>query len=236
VHLYGELVKTKKGTEYIRELGQIKEFREKLMEEGTSSQEKRSILWTLGHIGAHENGFRLIMESGSLLKDIIEMAENAQILSLRGTCIYIIGMMCRTSMGRREIQKNNWIFSKSQLASGIVSVCLPRDPRNLFKIDNLPYKGSITSNLSVVQNMREIKIELELNKEEQDVLDLIGNLINGVTWQQAHNDLQKVQEKNQKMFMNPKLFEHTILYLSIYNRLQPKTRKFIYNLFDQLIF
>jgi hypothetical protein len=45
---------------------------------------------------------KLILET-SLVKDIIDMAENAMILSLRGTCIYIIGMMCKTSIGRREI-------------------------------------------------------------------------------------------------------------------------------------
>jgi rapamycin-insensitive companion of mTOR len=72
------------------------------MNPNTSSQEKRSILWSLGHIGSHENGMKLILKT-SLVKDIIDMAENAQILSLRGTCIYIIGMMCRTHYGRREI-------------------------------------------------------------------------------------------------------------------------------------
>jgi len=84
-----------------------------------------------------------------------------------------------------------------------------------------------------------LKEKLPLTKEEQDVLNLIGNLINGVTWQQAYTDLQniqKAQEKNPKTFMNPRLFEHVVMYLSMYNRLQPKTRKFIFNLFDQLIF
>lgn len=49
-------------------------------------------------------------------------------------------------------------------------------------------------------------------------------------------DLQKAQEKNPKAFLNPRLFEHVALYLSVYNRMQPKTRKFIFNLFDTLIF
>jgi hypothetical protein len=90
-----------------------------------------------------------------------------------------------------------------------------------------------------LENVSTIKEKLPLTKEEQDVLNLIGNLINGVTWQQAYNDLQniqKAQEKSPKVFMNPRLFEHVVLYLSMYNRLQPKTRKFIFNLFDQLIF
>mmetsp|Transcript_35775 Transcript_35775/g.54788 ORF Transcript_35775/g.54788 Transcript_35775/m.54788 type:complete len:219 (+) Transcript_35775:3867-4523(+) len=217
--------------DFIKEREDIRKFRQTLLNEATPSPEKRSILWTLGHIGAHENGMRLILET-SLIKEIVDMAENSQVLSLRGTCIYIIGMMCRTSIGRREIQKHNWIFSKSQLASGIVSVCLPRDPRNLFKVDSGPFKGSITCQKQVVQNIKEIKKDLELSKEEQEVLDQIGNLINGVTWQQAYNDLQKQQEKNPKMFLNPRLFEHTVLLLSVYNRIQPKTRKFIFNLFD----
>jgi rapamycin-insensitive companion of mTOR len=47
----------------------------------------------------------------SLIKDIIDMAENSQILSLRGTCIYTIGMICKTKTGRTEVQKHNWTFS-----------------------------------------------------------------------------------------------------------------------------
>ena len=133
IHLFGELVKTKKGTELIRQRDDIRIFREKLLDDTIKSQEKRSILWTLGHIGSHDNGMKLILET-SLVKDIIDMAENAMILSLRGTCIYIIGMMCKTPIGRREIQKYNWLFSKSQVASGAVSVCLPRDQRRLFKV------------------------------------------------------------------------------------------------------
>ena len=68
------------------------------------------------------------------------------------------------------------------------------------------------------------------------MLNMIGNLINGVVWSTNYADLQKEQEKNPATFNNPVLFEHVILYLSVYNRYQPKSRKFIFNLFDQLIF
>ena len=142
----------------------------------------------MGHISSHENGIKLILET-TLVKDVIEMAENAQILSLRGTCIYIIGMMSRTSAGRREIQKYNWLYSKSQVASGAVSVCLPRDPKNLFKVEAGPFIGSLTCSSELLANVRSIKTNLPLNKEEEDILALIGNLINGVSWQQAFTDL-----------------------------------------------
>lgn len=84
--------------------------------------------------------------------------------------------------------------------------------------------------------MMDIREKLPLNKEEEEILNLIGNLINGVVWNQNYSDLQKEQEKNPQAFLNPKLFEHVCLYLSVYNRFQPKSRKFVLNLFDGLIF
>jgi rapamycin-insensitive companion of mTOR len=198
-------------------------------------KDKKSILWTLGHIGAHDNGIELIKET-SIIKDIVEMAENDPVLSLRGTCIYIIGMLCRTKPGRREIQKQNWFFSQAQVASGADSICLPRDSKKLFTIAGSQFKGSMTLQKQVLENTKSIKTELPLSKEEQETLDLIGMLINGVTWKQAYNELTRAQEKQSDRFVDPKLFEHVLLYLSTYPNLQPKNRKFIFNLFDQLIF
>ena len=152
--------------------------------------EKRSILWTLAHIGAHENGIKLIHET-SLIKDIIELAENSPVLSLRGTCIYIVGMMCRTRAGRRVVQKHNWLFSQSQVASGADSICLQREPQKLFQVDGGDFKGSMTLQQAVLDNMESIKEQVPLNKDEQEILDLIGSLICGMTWKQAYSDLTK---------------------------------------------
>lgn len=37
------------------------------------------------------------------MQPIIKLAENAETLSLRGTCIYIIGMLSNTTIGRAAI-------------------------------------------------------------------------------------------------------------------------------------
>jgi rapamycin-insensitive companion of mTOR len=44
---------------------------------------KRAALWTIGHIGSSEYGFKLIQEA-DILKVIVDLAENAEILSIRG--------------------------------------------------------------------------------------------------------------------------------------------------------
>lgn len=52
---------------------------------------------------------------------------------------------------------------------------------------------------------------------------------------QALNDLRKIVEKQKQTFMNAKLFEHVVLLLSVY-RFKPKARKFIFNMFEELVF
>jgi hypothetical protein len=62
-------------------------------------------------------------------------------------------------------------------------VCLPRNPSRLFHVDSGQFQGSIVCQKNIVKCMKDIKNSIPLNKEEQEILDLIGSLINGVTWQ-----------------------------------------------------
>lgn len=62
-------------------------------------------------------------------------------------------------------------------------MCLPRDPKNLFKVETGAFKGSITCSSELLANVKSIKANLPLNKEEEEILTMIGNLINGVSWQ-----------------------------------------------------
>ncbi len=55
----------------------------------TSLLRKRAALWTIGHIGSSEYGFKLIQEA-DILKIIVDLAENAEILSIRGLVIEIL--------------------------------------------------------------------------------------------------------------------------------------------------
>lgn len=58
-------------------------FKEELLSPNTPLIRKRAALWAIGHIGSTDFGFRLIQEA-DILKDIVRMAESAEILSLRG--------------------------------------------------------------------------------------------------------------------------------------------------------
>lgn len=101
-HFYGELVKTKMGAEYLRKCEHLEHFKNDILSKDTPMLKKRAALWAIGHIGSHENGIKLVLEQ-ELVQPLIKLAENAETLSLRGTCIYIIGMLSNTSIGRSSI-------------------------------------------------------------------------------------------------------------------------------------
>ncbi len=83
VHLYGELVKTEDGAKYLKSTNDIEYCKKEVMSPETSLTRKRAALWTIGHIGSSEAGFILLQEA-DILKEIVNLAENSEILSLRG--------------------------------------------------------------------------------------------------------------------------------------------------------
>ena len=50
---------------------------------------KRAALWAIGHIGSNSYGFKLIKEA-KIVKEVVKMAESAEILSLRGYTYYFL--------------------------------------------------------------------------------------------------------------------------------------------------
>ena len=82
-------------------------------------------------------------------------------LSFR-TSIYILGLICTSEEGRREVQKHNWISSVSQG----VSVCLPRDPSVLFKVADYTYTGDLSQRNEIWDKVNLMNETLPLTKDE----------------------------------------------------------------------
>ena len=40
-----------------------------------------------------------------LIKDLVDIAEKHAVLSLRGTCLYTLNMICTTNIGRKELER-----------------------------------------------------------------------------------------------------------------------------------
>ena len=124
-------MKTKAGADFLRQSKHLEVFRKDILSPDSSLIQKRAALWALGHIGTNQHGITLIQEN-DLVQPIVNLAESAEFLSLRGTCIYIIGMLSNTTEGKKELLQYDWIASRTK---SVTSVCLPKNPETLFNIN-----------------------------------------------------------------------------------------------------
>ena len=140
-------------------------------------------------------------------------------------------MLSNTVEGKKEILQYDWIASRTK---SVTSVCLPKNPQTLFNINTYEYEGTITNDAKINAAFETLKREVKLNDEEQEVIKNISNLLNSVYEMQAISDLRKKIETKPDIFA-VKVFEHVSLLLQVY-RFRPKARKFIFNLFETLLF
>ena len=114
-------------------------------------------------------------------------------------------------------------------------MCLPKNPQTLFNINAYQYEGRISEDAKINAAFDKVKSELPLDEEGSEVVKNISNLLNQVYELKAINDLRKKIETRQEIFTNADVFEHVMLLLSVYS-FRPKARKFVFNLFETLLF
>lgn len=114
-------------------------------------------------------------------------------------------------------------------------MCLPRDPRTLFSVASYKYEGTVSADIKIANAFAQIKSQIPLKPDEEDILKNIANLLNSVYEVQAIAELRKKLDNQPELFNNSRVFEHVCLLLQVY-RFRPKGRKFIFNLFENLVF
>ncbi|ELW53469.1 Rapamycin-insensitive companion of mTOR [Tupaia chinensis] len=80
VHLYGQLVHHKTGCH---------------------------LLEVQGNIGSSNWGLNLLQEE-NVIPDILKLAKQCEVLSVRGTCVYVLGLIAKTKQGCDILKCHNW--------------------------------------------------------------------------------------------------------------------------------
>lgn len=88
-HFYGELTKTEEGCALLRAKGHFRLFTDSIrsysveIQDAELMQQLKSVLWAVGNIGSTRNGLPFLEEE-DIVKDIVYLAENSEVLSLKG--------------------------------------------------------------------------------------------------------------------------------------------------------
>lgn len=232
-HFYGQLTKTPQGCSLLERKGHFKHFVDYIRNNSdksimSSSQKKKlkSVLWAVGHIGSTKNGISFLIEEG-IIKDIIKLAETSTILSIKGTCFFVLGLISNTSEGCIILKDFGW-ETPFLPYNKVVSYCVPRKSSRFLKIPKWEFYGSIVNNDFIY----DINIQKKIfNDTELKILKNIGNLSNHILSNASSKALTKIRMDKPEYFCSVKLFVGVYILMSTYHY-RITARRYIYDLFE----
>ncbi|XP_069077437.1 rapamycin-insensitive companion of mTOR isoform X1 [Pleurodeles waltl] len=111
VHLYGQLVHHKTGCHLLEVQSIVPDLsytvRSPMLDKWEGIKQLKAALWALGNIGSSNWGLNLLQEE-NVIPDIIALAQHCEVLSVRGTCIYVLGILSKTKQGCDILKQHNW--------------------------------------------------------------------------------------------------------------------------------
>ncbi|CAH2296451.1 rapamycin-insensitive companion of mTOR [Pelobates cultripes] len=111
VHLYGQLVHHKTGCHLLEVQNIVPDLsytvRSPTLDKWEGIKQLKAALWSLGNIGSSNWGLNLLQEE-NVIPDIIALAQHCEVLSIRGTCAYVLGLLAKTKQGCDILKHYNW--------------------------------------------------------------------------------------------------------------------------------
>ncbi|CAI2163170.1 13482_t:CDS:10 [Funneliformis geosporum] len=178
-HFYGELAKTKEGCRLLREKGHFHEFANFVRAHRLESRDKsvimklKSVLWAVGNIGSSRSGLQFLEEE-NIVKDIVYIAENSAVLSLKGTCYFVLGLIAKTASGVEILEELNWECVYDTFTGIGTGLCIPTNSEAFLSFPRWTYDGFESSpdipSKSIVPD----------TQVEKDLLKAMANLTNKI--------------------------------------------------------
>uniref|UniRef100_UPI00398E897F rapamycin-insensitive companion of mTOR isoform X1 n=2 Tax=Pristiophorus japonicus TaxID=55135 RepID=UPI00398E897F len=111
VHLYGQLVHHKTGCHLLEAQSIVPDLsytvRSPALDKWDGVKQLKAALWALGNIGSSNWGLNLLQEE-NVIPDVIALAQTCEILSVRGTCLYVLGLLAKTKQGCDILKQHGW--------------------------------------------------------------------------------------------------------------------------------
>lgn len=237
-HFYRELARTEEGCKLLAQSGHFYEFAAIIRDFDLDDEESeilvkvKSSMWAIGNIGSMEMGAPFLEES-DIVRAIVRIAEGADVMSVRGTACFALGLISRTSHGFAMLMECGWETTTDSNGKSL-GLCIPRDPSRLClnpRRDGTVYEERQRSQ-SEIEKYKAATTDAD--PVHAKILKLIVDMGNSVMYKKVAGDLQIVKAKHNGAFTSVQLFQKTLYILQSHHyRLQ--ARQFILDLFDKTV-
>ncbi|GFF30740.1 protein ste16 [Aspergillus udagawae] len=234
-HFYRELARTKEGCRLLEQSGHFSEFawtiRDfRLDEEDTEALLKvKGCLWAVGNVGSMELGAPFL--ETDIVQQIVKIAESAEVLTMRGTAFFVLGLISRSRHGLKVLREAGWDSAVDQKGDSI-GLSLPTDFKKLFLVDFPSHSRPVEAKR--LSHERFKAATTDLDPANQKILKLIVDMGNTVLSKRAATDLHNIKAKDPDRFRQPHLFRKALTILEGHHYRLP-ARRFALDLFDKSV-
>lgn len=235
-HFYRELARTREGCKLLRDKGHFDEFAATIRDHGMETEDPETLLkvkgclWAVGNVGSMGLGAPFLEET-DVVEQIVRIAETHEVMSVRGTAFFVLGLISRSIHGLEILSEYGWDSNTTTMGESL-GLCIPNDLRKLFSYT--PWQHQKTLDLVLSEEQKEI---IAASKKDEDItnqriLELVVDLGNNMTTKRAINELMYIKQKKVTGFRQPQLFKKIITMLECHQFRLP-VRRIIIDLFDR---
>lgn len=139
-HFYRELARTSEGCILLREKGHFDDFSWYIREHGQEEEDAEIVtkvkgcLWAVGNIGSMPFGAPFL-EEADIVESIVKIAEESQVLTLKGTAFFVLGLISRTMQGLEILLEYGWDGTTSTMGESL-GFCIPLKLGHLLSVSS----------------------------------------------------------------------------------------------------
>ncbi|KAL2834342.1 Rapamycin-insensitive companion of mTOR, N-term-domain-containing protein [Aspergillus cavernicola] len=234
-HFYRELARTAEGCRLLEQSGHFNEFSGTIHDFRLNEEDHEALLkvkgclWAVGNVGSMEMGALFL--SLDLVRDIVKIAEFAEVLTMRGTAFFVLGLISRSLHGLGVLRQCGWDSAIDQKGNSL-GLCLPTDFSKLFLVDFPSYSRPSEARRTSQEKLKAATTDPDATN--QKILKLIADMGNTVLSKRAAADLHSIKSKQPEHFHQPHLFRKTLSILESHHFRLP-ARRFALDLFDKSV-
>ncbi|KAL4987252.1 Rapamycin-insensitive companion of mTOR, N-term-domain-containing protein [Aspergillus falconensis] len=191
-HFYRELARTAEGCKLLEQSGHFYEFAATISEFRLDEEDHETLLkvkgclWAVGNVGSMELGAPFL--SLELVQNIVKVAECAEVLTMRGTAFFVLGLISRSQHGLEVLRQAGWDSAIDQKGNSL-GLCLPTDFGKLFLIDFPSYSRPAEAKRASQEKHK--AATLDPDPVNGKILKLIADMGNTVLSKRAAADLHR---------------------------------------------
>jgi len=237
-HFYKELARTKEGCKLLRDKGHFEEFSATIRDHGMETEDPELILkvkgclWAVGNVGSMELGGPFLEES-DVVEHIVKIAENHQVMSMRGTAFFVLGLISRSIHGLEILSELGWDSNTTSMGESR-GLCIPSNLRKLFSYAPWQHQTAADILLDDAQAASIENAKHDGNPINQRILQLVVDLGNTVLTKRAITELTHIKQQKVPGFRQPQLFKKVMAILECHHFRLP-IRRFVIDLFDRSV-